>query len=131
MSSSSYTTSIHPNIPRSIAFPFSIWAIWTARNKFVMENLPFNQREIVKKISSLTIDFFSSSPKGRNVHRVSTSINWNTPPPLSPPFGYFKLNIDGFVKGNLGRASAGGIIRNCMGTGSKAFLRVLVSLTPW
>ena len=41
----------------------------------------------------------------------------------SPHSCYFKLNIDGSVQGNPRKASAGGLIRNCMGTWTKDFSR--------
>ena len=42
---------------------------------------------------------------------------------LPPSLGFFKLNIDGSVRGNLGRANAGGLIRNSMGSWIRGFSR--------
>ena len=38
-----------------------------------------------------------------------------------PPLDWMKLNIDGCSKGNLGLATVGGLIRDCMGFWIKGF----------
>lgn len=102
------TTLFLPNIPWNVAFPI---AIWTARNKFVMENKAFVTSKNLKKIQALSIAiFFSLLIKERKPHCGSVHISWNP-----PPRGFFKLNIDGLVNGNQGKANTGRLIRNSMG----------------
>lgn len=45
-------------------------------------------------------------------------VNWQKKSQIKLFIEYFKLNIDGSVQGNLGKASAGDLIRKCEGGAS-------------
>lgn len=56
------------------------------------------------RIKTLSIDVYPWPTRGTKLENVSRLISWS--PPL---VGYFKLNIDDSVLGNLGQASTEGI----------------------
>ena len=117
------TTSKYPYIPWKFVFPFTAWTIWSARNKFVMENIPFSPNEILDKTLSLSTNlYYSLLATKPSPHPSSINISWLHTPPPPPPTGYYKLNTDGFVlHSNLEKASAGGLNRDSSGTWIEGF----------
>jgi ribonuclease HI len=108
--SSFHTTSLHGVHWRDL-FPLICWYIWTARNKTVMEGTPFQAQDVLKKAKAFAVEFFFSiSPVHNQVTKSNTLIGW-----LPPPSGFMKLNTDGSVLGNPGKASAGGLLRDSNG----------------
>ena len=113
------STSLFPNIPWHLIFPISAWAIWSTRNKLVVENTPFSLDGILKRIQSLSLELFSSLPhKSLKPNWKSLFISWKP-----PPLGFFKLNTDGSTKGNLGMVGASGLIRDHKGNWISGFSR--------
>lgn len=69
---------------------------------------PYHQGYILKKITSFTIGYIFSLPYTEKVTKQLNLLMVGNPPPLGD---FFKLNTNGFAQGNLGRASARGLIK--------------------
>ena len=52
------TPSKYPYILWKFVFPFTAWSIWSAGNKFAMENTPFSPNETIDKTLSLSTDLY-------------------------------------------------------------------------
>ena len=119
MSSKSIPTSLFSDLPWQTLFPISIWAIWTTRNKLVMESKPFLPDDILKKIQSLSIELFIAIPlRTLKWHCNAISVGWNP-----TPIGFFKLNTDGSARSDLGMAGVGGLTRDHKGSWIGGFSR--------
>ena len=114
------TPSKYPYILWKFVFPFTTWSIWSARNKFAMENTPFSPNETIDKTLSLSTDHYYSLPATKSSpYPTSINICWHP-----PPTGYFKLNTDDSVLySNPRKASAGGLIRDSLGSWIRGFTR--------
>jgi hypothetical protein len=100
-------------------FPVLIWTIWTARNKWVMEKIPFDINLILRRTKTITTELWFNLPqKGPRSNSETILVYWRP-----PPTDFFKLNTDGSAEGNPGLAGAGGIIRNHTGGWIKGFSR--------
>jgi hypothetical protein len=76
-----------------------------------MDGNIFQPHEVIKKAKALSVElFFSLSPVCNQASKTDTFIGW-----LPPPLGFMKLNIDGSAFGDLRKASAGGLLRDCNG----------------
>ena len=114
------TPSKYPYILWKFIFPFTAWSIWSTRNKFAMENTPFSPNETIDKTLSLSTDHYYSLPATKS-SPYPTSINICWHPPLT---GYFKLNTDrSILHSNPTKASAGGLIRDSLGSWIGGFTR--------
>uniref|UniRef100_A0A2N9F7H7 Reverse transcriptase domain-containing protein n=1 Tax=Fagus sylvatica TaxID=28930 RepID=A0A2N9F7H7_FAGSY len=100
-------------------FPVLIWTIWTARNKWVKEKIPFDINLILRRTKTITTELWFNLPqKGPRSNSETILVYWRP-----PPTDFFKLNTDGSAEGNPGLAGAGGIIRNHTGGWIKGFSR--------
>ena len=100
-------------------FPVLIWTIWSARNKWVMENITFDIPSIMHRTKTITTElWFNLLKKESSTSTETMFVNWRP-----PPTDLFKLNTDGSVEGNPGPAGAGGIIRDHTGGWIKGFFR--------
>ena len=94
-----------------------IWTTWTARNKWVMENITFDIPSIMHRTKTITTKLWFNLPqKGSSSNTETIFVNWRP-----PPTDFFKLNTDGSIEGNPGPAGAGGIIRDHTGGWIKGF----------
>ena len=117
LATSDFETRFHPSIFWRNIFLILCWNIWAARNNVAMEGASFLPHEILKKAQALAIEFFFSLPhKGDRPPKTTTFIGWQP-----PPFGFIKLNTNGFVLGNLGHTSVGGILRDSNGNWIRVF----------
>ena len=119
MATSSSITLDLPHIPWRTTFPLATWIIWLARNKLVMEGQPFISQLVIDRIKATTQDIFHTLPS-MFAHSKSKVIHIGWKP---PPFGFHKLNTNGFAKGNPGLASAGNIIKDHKGSWIGSFNR--------
>lgn len=99
-------------------FPITIWAIWMTRNKIVLENLPFEPREVLEKIKAFYIGHFYSSTPCHKSRLKCTLVGWE-----AHHYSFFKLNIDGLAQRNSRRTNASGVIRDHKGTWINDFSR--------
>lgn len=76
------------------------------QNKDIMEGQAFNPSIIMRKIKTLTIDFYFLLPCNENIlHQTCKVIRWK-PSPIS----FFKLNRNGPMLCNSRQAGVGGMI---------------------
>jgi hypothetical protein len=76
-----------------------------------MEGIPFQTQDVLNKAKAFAVEFyFSISPMHNQMTKSNTLIGW-----LPPPLGFMKMNTDGSVLGNPGKASAGGLLRDSNG----------------
>lgn len=114
----SHTPSL-PDIRWKVSFPLAVWSIWSARNKLVMENHPFEAHRIIERIKALAQELFHFLPPTNALMRKNlTHVGWKP-----PPLGFYKLHTDGSARGNPGRASAGGLLRDHNGAWIGSFSR--------
>eukprot|EP00253_Pinus_taeda_P007373 PITA_07373 len=86
---------------------FLLWTIWKERNRRVDPNEKPSARDLhILKCFQLEASHIITTP--RHQQQPNSEVNrWNC-----PPEGVLKLNFDGASRGNPGRASIGGVIRN-------------------
>lgn len=78
------------------------------QNKDIMEGQAFDPSIIMRKIKTLTIDFYFLLPCDENIfHQICKLIRWK-PSPIS----FFKLNRNGPMLCNPSQAGVGGTIRD-------------------
>uniref|UniRef100_A0A2N9FCR0 RNase H type-1 domain-containing protein n=1 Tax=Fagus sylvatica TaxID=28930 RepID=A0A2N9FCR0_FAGSY len=116
---SSRHTDVLPGVQWRDVFPILSWSIWSTRDKSVMEGAKFNTQAIFHRAKSLAIEFHFSLPSPlRKPDRIDILVGWKP-----PPSGFFKLNTDGLVLGNLGLAGARGLLRHSNGSWFRGFTR--------
>ena len=88
-------------------FPFAVWFLWKHHNKVVFDNIPLNMN-LHNLCLSQALEFFFCVRKVRKVNqRCFIQVSWT-----KPLEGWFKLNTDGALAGNPGKARGGGLIRD-------------------
>lgn len=103
-----------------IIFPFGVWSLWLQWNRVI-----FRDHTTLKPIMAETLaKVLEFAYLGLNERRKRTTcsiqVRW-----IPPPENWFKLIFDGSFLGNLGKASGGGIIRNCTGNWVRGYARVI------
>nr|POE96878.1 hypothetical protein CFP56_78829 [Quercus suber]POF10359.1 hypothetical protein CFP56_46223 [Quercus suber]POF10360.1 hypothetical protein CFP56_46224 [Quercus suber] len=90
-----------------ILFGFGIWTLRTHRNGVLFPN-ERNQSDLKYEVLAKANEFAYIGINGKLTisHRI-IRVSW-----LKPPMSWYKLNLDGLLLGNLGRAGGGGLIHN-------------------
>lgn len=92
----------------NMKFAYMLWGIWKARNDWLFNGIYRTTYEIVKMAVNLATEAGGLLIKHGVAGRGYTAwVGWT----LSEG-GWVKLNTDGAKKGNIGLASAGGLIRD-------------------
>ncbi|KAK6778033.1 hypothetical protein RDI58_024751 [Solanum bulbocastanum] len=94
-------------IPASTFFPFCLWAIWLARNKYIFERHPFSVTP--SSIANVAGEYWFMDPKP-NRSSVHMYVKWN-------PFANsnIMLNTDSGFDSASGLSTLGGVFRNSIG----------------
>ena len=101
-----------------MVFPFVVWFLWKHHNNVVFENIPLNMN-LHNHYLSQALEFFFCVGKVRKVNQRSLiQVSWS-----KLPDEWFKLNTDGALGGNPGKAGGGGLIRDSSGHWVKGFAR--------
>ena len=101
-----------------MVFPFVVWFLWKHHNNVVFENIPLNMN-LHSHCLSQALEFFFCVGKVRKVNQRSLiQVSWS-----KLPDEWFKLNTDGALGGNPGKAGGGGLIRDSSGHWVKGFAR--------
>ena len=110
-------TNIHTNItvnniPWYILFPFILWSFWLSCNSLVFSNKYITLSQLCKTRIHHATEFFylSMHPKLQHPTTITAFDGWKP-----TPFPFLTLNTDGSIKGNMGHAGVGGIIRDHWG----------------
>lgn len=101
------------NPPWSTFYPYILWNIWTARNKFVFQNVSFDVDNVLHLAYSQALEYWivSELPKVSDaIGKTVVNLNWKFPP--SP---WHKLNCDGASSFESFLAGAGSVICNSSG----------------
>lgn len=121
-------------------FPLLIfWFLWCARNSCKHQGVLASSQKIIGQVihfvqfrqvnKMLNQDFWKGDSNIRHIFGLDgytlktqriISIIWR-----KLDIGWYKLNCDGAAKGNLGRTSAGGLIRDYNGNVLCAFIKFL------
>ena len=106
--------------PWRILFPFVIWLLWKERNNAGFRGQNFRPG-VHSEAMFQVLEFLHCvlNPKIARSRRV-IQIRWE-----KPSLGWVRLNIDGSVLGNPGRAGCGGIIQNDRGEWLGGFSRCI------
>nr|POE76510.1 putative ribonuclease h protein [Quercus suber] len=110
-----------PRMPWKILFPQVVWTLWLHWNKAIFQT---GKIEVGTSACCVKkgVEFYAIVPNGPNKPRqTQIQVRW-----LKLPLGWTKLNTDGFVFGNLMKASGGGILRSSDGPDGPP----IVSQTP-
>ena len=111
-------------VPWKILFTFTVWNLWKHRNRVVFENFVLNPRLHYTCIKQ-AVDYFYCIGKSIYAKRWSSiQVQWT-----KPGAGWCKLNTDGALLGNPGKAGSGGLIRDHRGEWLKGFNRGIGSTT--
>ena len=106
------------SIPWSSLFLFAVWCLWKNRNKVVFENTIPNPR-LDKDCIGQAREYFLCVSNSRQVSsKIAIPVRWT-----KPLDGWHKLNMDGALCGNPGKAVGGGVIKDCHGGWVKGFSR--------
>ncbi|XVE95435.1 hypothetical protein REPUB_Repub02eG0096900 [Reevesia pubescens] len=111
------SASVLHGIPWAVVFAFAAWLIWYWRNCQIHDNQfvwPYNAVQIVTGRAKEAWDMLGNFSKRLNYEML---ISWT-----KPPTDHVKMNVDGSVKGILGIATAGGVLRNESGIFICAFI---------
>ncbi|GLT74663.1 hypothetical protein SLA2020_464490 [Shorea laevis] len=105
------------DIEHSILFLCIIWMIWKCRNQLVFEHQHIPPVVCFEKARRLTVD--TQTAIGANILVRRRELRWiNWKPPDRP---FLKLNTDGSLDQNSGKATAGGLLRDCVGSWIQGF----------
>lgn len=107
------------NIPWRFIFPQALWLLWKQRNEAVFNKGKLNERLHDICLQQAT-EFYALSMAPDKEKKRQVLVGWSP-----PPGGFFKLNTDGSVSKNPGRAGVGGLIRDHNGRWIGGFGRPL------
>ena len=111
-------------IPWCTLFLFAVWTLWKNQNKVVFENSIPNPT-IDKVCIGQAKEYFYCVSKVKQISsRIAIPIRWS-----KPLQGWHKLNTDGALLGNLGKAGGRGLIRNSEGRWIREFSRSIGYMT--
>ncbi|KAL3833945.1 hypothetical protein ACJIZ3_008681 [Penstemon smallii] len=99
-----FRNSLITDIPWTLVFISTVWAIWKTRNRFVFEGKSENPMVTLSNIKAMARDWAGvMSTKKRSLKNVNEDTRWKEPPP-----GWMKLNTDGsLLRDNMGGWSFG------------------------
>jgi len=105
---------VDPQWPRK--FAISLWYLWKWRCTVClgsMELIPFDRGAFLQQKFQEIIRIFDEPEQGRNMAGQGLAERWIRWEP--PERGWWVLNADGAVRGALGLAGAGGVVRGYQG----------------
>lgn len=107
------------NIPWKFIFPQAIWLLWKQRNAGIFRKERPNQN-LHEVCVQRAAEYYTLSMTPSRVCKKQTLVRWDP-----PPEGFYKLNTDGSILQNPGKAGAGDLIRDYHGRWILGFGRPL------
>ena len=97
-------------------FPMAVWILWLHRNSIVFGRTGPQHNLLDETLARTTEVAYLVNNGNKNTSQNKIQVRW-----LHPPSNWFKLNLDGSSRGNLGFAGDGGLIRNEKGEWVKGY----------
>ncbi|GAV72663.1 RVT_3 domain-containing protein/zf-RVT domain-containing protein, partial [Cephalotus follicularis] len=101
-------------------FLATLWILWCTRNAWTFEGLIREILDVQKTIKGYTnILELAFEESDNNSKKEPQTVSW-----LRSPISLYKLNTDGFSRGNLGPSGVGGVIRDVVGNWGRGFSKL-------